>query len=153
MKLYFKSTKYWSRIEYPDDIFVRKITPTKLTFSCFAWHVLSWFGRGRFVEYQIVKKYSGEIVSYACVSPRIYTLPFIPKGGYHIGPCATVQNQRGNGYYPMLLQYILEEHPEREYYMVIDEGNIASINGVKKIGFEVFARGLKKNHRYVKIPF
>ncbi len=153
MKLYFKSSRKWERLQMPDNIIVRKITPIKFSLSCFLWHVLSWLTFGKVVEYQIIDKEGGKVLSKAQVSPRVLTLPFIPKGGYHIGPCATLPSERGKGYYPLLLQRILEENPRKDFYMVIDETNTASIKGVKKVGFELFAKGIKKHHRYVKIPF
>ena len=50
----------------------------------------------------------------------------------------------------MYNQYIIEEHPERDYYMIIDENNVSSQKGVAKVNFQRFAVGHKDRWgRYV----
>ena len=50
----------------------------------------------------------------------------------------------------MYNQYIIEEHPERDYYMIIDENNVSSQKGVAKVNFRRFAVGHKDRWgRYV----
>ena len=62
----------------------------------------------------------------------------------------TIKEERGKGFYPLLLQYIIEEHPERDYYMIIDENNVSSQKGVAKVNFQRFAVGHKDRWgRYV----
>lgn len=104
---------------------------------------------GIFAEYLILK--NGTVVSTAQVCPKLPIFPFIAKGGWHIGPCQTVKEERGKGYYPLLLQHIINDHPEREYYMIVDNNNIPSQRGIAKLNFEKFAEGYKdKFGRYVK---
>ena len=69
------------------------------------WHIASLCKGKYFYEYRL--KLDDEIVAYARVCPKIYVFPFIPNGGYHIGPCATKNAYRGNGFYPLLLKYIM----------------------------------------------
>lgn len=52
--------------------------------------------------------------------------------GIHIGPCETIESERGKGFYPY-----------RVFYMIVDEKNISSIKGVEKVGFIPFGKGLK----------
>lgn len=77
---------------------------------------------------------------------------FIPNNGYHIGPCYTEPGHRGKGLYPLLLQHIMDDKPNTKFYMIIDENNIASIRGVRKVGFIEIAKG-KKNilRQWVKL--
>ena len=52
--------------------------------------------------------------------------------------------------YLLYNQYIIEEHPERDYYMIIDENNVSSQKGVAKVNFQRFAVGHKDRWgRYV----
>ena len=112
------------------------------------WHIASFFCGDFFYEYQLIV--DDKVVSYARVVPKILIFSFIPKGGYHIGPCLTLEEYRGNGFYPLLLSYIIKKNVDKDFYMIVDENNIASIKGVKKAGFEEFARGKKnKFGRYV----
>lgn len=52
--------------------------------------------------------------------------------------------------YPLLLQHIIDDYPDRDYYMIVDECNVASQRGINKVGFELFAKGHKSRFgRYV----
>jgi hypothetical protein len=128
----------------PNDFNVvfRKIIMPLNSFHSVLWHIFSFFKGEKYYEYQVLK--NGEVVSVAQVCPKNLFFRFVPKNGWHIGPCSTIKSQRGNGFYPLLLQFIVQEHPERDYYMIIDERNISSQKGVDKAGFEKFAVG-KKN--------
>lgn len=73
----------------------------------------------------------------------------MPWSGIHIGPCRTVPEERGKGYYPYLLERIVGKNPQKEYYMIIDEKNLSSIREVEKVGFKRFAIGKKRFGLYV----
>ena len=106
----------------------------------------------RFYEYHIVK--GGRVVSSAQVCPRLPMFKFIDnKTGIHIGPCYTIAEERGKGFYPLLLQHIMEENPCRDFYMMVHEDSIASQRGIAKVGFRKIAQGVKtKLGRYVAVP-
>ncbi|MCR4965150.1 MAG: hypothetical protein K6A41_05795 [Bacteroidales bacterium] len=64
----------------------------------------------------------------------------------------TAPEHRGNGYYPYLLTYILNEVKRKDrydFYMIINEINASSIKGVEKAGFVLWGSGQKENRRYV----
>ena len=88
------------------------------------------------------------------VTRPIWFFKFVPNKNksYHIGPCETPVEYRGNGYYPYLLTYILNKDNGGEsydYYMIINEKNIKSIRGVEKAGFTLWGFGRKKHGQYV----
>ena len=114
----------------------------------FLWCFFSFFS-GCFKKYQLLHE---EIV--VCVAEVVSWIPlfrFMPWGGIHIGPCRTIPEERGKGYYPYLLEKIVEENPEKEYYMIIDEKNLSSIRGVEKVGFKRFATGRKRFGQYIRL--
>ena len=145
---YYKYKGRHNMIDNKDSVSFRKVVPCFNSFHSITWHIMSIIRGGIFYEYQILK--NGVIVSTAQVCPRLPIFPFIPKGGWHIGPCQTVKEERGKGYYPLLLQYIINEHPNRAYYMIVDNNNIPSQRGIAKLNFEKFAEGYKDSFgRYV----
>lgn len=75
--------------------------------------------------------------------PENTDFPFYGKKGWHIGPCKTAPEERGKVFYPLLLQHIIKEHPDKNLYMIIDENNISSQRGVAKVQFEKIAVGYK----------
>lgn len=107
----------------------------------FLWSLTK--GKGFYKKYTLVNG-EGKDVSYAEVLNRCPFLRFLPKGAIHIGPCLTPQEFRGNGYYPLLLKYIVSKYGSRECYMFVREDNIASIKGIEKAGF--IKRGVCKKH-------
>lgn len=119
----------------------RRITPPFNSIHNILWHVFSWLKGSKFYEYQIVK--NNRIFSKAEVCPKLPIFPFMKRGGYHIGPCMTINEERGKGFYPLLLQYIIRENSEMDYYMIVDENNIASQKGIEKVNFQMFAKGHK----------
>lgn len=80
----------------------------------------------------------GELVHTSYVIPKCYKFPFLDKADYEIGPCMTYPLFRGKGYYPMMLRYICSTVGVQytTFYMIVDEGNSASIKGIEKAGFE-----------------
>lgn len=155
MYIYFQNSGIGT-IEIDPKVEIRVVRP-KMTKSLhsFIWTIASrCFNskkRGQFVEYQLLT--GGGIVSRAEVVSWIPIFPFMPHDALEIGPCSTDKEFRGNGYYPMLLKKIQEDFPDRKCCMLVEEKNIASIHGVKKAGFEAFAKGIKNRFgRYVIIP-
>ena len=78
---------------------------------------------------------TNEVVHFSVVIPRNFKYPFLKKNEFCIGPCNTVENARGLGIYPYVLQKILSDNQGAVYYMLIKKDNNASIRGVKKAGF------------------
>lgn len=95
----------------------------------------------RLIEYQIVK--NGNKICSARVVRKIWFFPFMQSNGLHIGPCFTVESERGKGLYPYLLSHIVNDNEGKEFYMIVNENNKSSIKGVLKAGFIPFAKGHK----------
>lgn len=152
MYFYFKSSTDFPHLAIPNDITFRRVSPS-LSLRNIIWFILvklfNGSGGGDFFDYQIVK--NGVVVSRAQVVSWMPIFPFMPHNGVQIGPCSTIPSERGKGYYPLLLQHIMDTNPNKTFYMIINTNHKSSIRGVEKVGFQKFANGIKKNHRYVKI--
>ena len=101
----------------------------------------------------IIRDHSGNVIHYSFLIKYCWKFPFMKKGDFEIGPCATVEEWRGKGIYPYVLSHICKKELTKENvgYMIIEEKNISSIKGVEKVGFEKKA-ALRKDwiKRYVR---
>ena len=68
---------------------------------------------------------------------------FLPSDGVHLCYCETASDERGKGYYPMLLRHIRARYPRKDLQMIVYEDNTASIKGIEKAGFIRYAEGRK----------
>lgn len=84
------------------------------------WNLLVIIQGGQFLEYQVVAK-DNTVLSKAQVIDKIWIFPFMKSKGIHIGPCQTIPAERGKGFYPYLLKYIMTDNPRREFFMIVDE--------------------------------
>lgn len=103
---------------------------------------------GQLLEYKL---FIGEkLVSSAVVAPKVWNLAFMNRDELQIVPCRTEPDERGKGYYPTLLNYIMAQNPNKTHVMMVAENNTPSIRGVEKAGFVKYAEGHKtKLHRFV----
>lgn len=150
-EVYFRHSEKPNRslLKYPEERLYIKIVKPRFFSSLhtFLWSIETLWG-GRYVEYQL---WRGEkLVSKAEVVSWIPQFPFMPKNGFHVGPCVTIKDERGRGYYPYLLSKIVEDNSSRECYMIVNPKNIPSTRGVEKAGFRSFATGYRTRlGRYV----
>ena len=107
------------------------------------WQFFSLLKSGKRYRRYLVRNAEGKVVSYAEVICKFWKFRFIPEGGYEIGPCYTIVNERGKGLYPNLLRHIINGNKDKDMYMIVHKNNIASIKGVEKAGFVKFAVGEK----------
>lgn len=112
------------------------------TFHTFVWRAATFFLCGTYCEWQLYR--NAKLVSTAEVISWIPIFRFMPCDGIHIGPCRTVPDERGKGYYPYLLRKIVES-TEKDCYMIVNETNQSSIRGVLKAGFVEIGRGYKNS--------
>ena len=99
----------------------------------------------------------GVLVHSSFCTPKTFKFPFMNKNDIHIGPCFTDPMYRGRSIYPAVLRHIArlqKQLPEcGNLYMIIEENNRASREGVKKAGFtevaELYRKGRLKKY-YVK---
>ncbi|WP_329903755.1 hypothetical protein [Porphyromonas pogonae] len=130
-----------------------KITYPLKSFHDVIWHILSFFRficgqkSARFRRWTLINS-KGEVISFAHTIGKIFQFPFMENDGIHIGPCETSIDNRGKGYYPLMLNYIIHSMPNSNFYMIVDEYNISSIKGVLKTGFKPFAFG--RRTRFLK---
>jgi hypothetical protein len=111
------------------------------------WFIIT---KGGFKMY--IVKHKDQIIHYSYLISKCYKFPFMSKYDFEIGPCFTNENYRGQGIYPSVLKRILTDAVDNtnNTFMIIDDSNISSINGVKKLGF-LKINNLKKDKfkRYV----
>ena len=137
--------KFQKKTEIPllkcsdDELVVKKVKPRLFSsLHAFLWTIETVFF-GSYVQYQLCR--GGKIVSKADVVSWIPQFVFMPKCGIHIGPCYTMLDERGHGYYPYLLDIIVNDYLPKECYMIVSPTNISSIRGIEKAGFVPFALG------------
>lgn len=98
------------------------------------WRVVSF---GRLVIYYIER--NGHLAHTSFCTPKSFKFPFMKKNDYHIGPCFTDEQFRGQALYAKVLKGIvgdIRKNPSAgEIYMIIDRDNHSSREGVKKAGF------------------
>lgn len=150
MYLFFKHTQPFNS-DY--SLPVRKTVPAifhrhggvKTIFHTIIWYISTRLNGGEYWFYELLK--DNRVVSYAEVCTGHWQFPFIGysrKNKFHIGPCYTIPEARGNGYYPMLLNAIMQDlGADKEYYMIVDSTNTASLRGVTKAGFSIVGKGIK----------
>lgn len=96
----------------------------------------------------------GKIVHTSYTICKNFKYPFMNKGEILIGPCYTEESARGKGIYPFVLNNIINNTDNEEYYLIIRPENIASIHGAKKAGFVLTDRsiiGTKYLNRFIEI--
>jgi len=89
----------------------------------------------------------------AYVICKNFKYPFLNKDEIVIGPCSTIEQARGKGIYPYVLNYIIKNGDYKSYYLIIRPENISSINGAKKAGFNYTNRniyGTKFLNRFIE---
>lgn len=137
-------------LQNKDEILETKIYKPRFSdnIHTFLWKLTSLLLRGSYLEYQLWR--DDKLLSKAEVITWLPVFCFMPKKGIHIGPCRTVPEERGKGYYPYLLRQIINRDPTQDYYMIVNDNNLSSIKGVEKAGFRRFAWGIKtRMGRYV----
>lgn len=99
-------------------------------------HVIWFFFT--FGKYKIVYVYDGEkLIHYTHAIPKFWKFSFMSNNDLEIGPCWTDEKYRGQGIYPYIIQQITKKDIEdRNWFMIVDKNNIASIKGMEKAGFE-----------------
>ncbi len=66
-----------------------------------------------------------------------WTLPYKLKDNeIFIHYCETAPEARGRKIYPHVLSEIIQEHTEKKVLIAVNKKNIASINGIEKVGFK-----------------
>ncbi len=145
---FFKLEVQRGRLENKYGVEFRKIVPSFLNIHNLIWHIFSWMRGKLFFEYQAVK--DGKVLSTAQVVTKLPIFPFMSKDSLHIGPCMTMKEERGKGFYPLLLQYIRDSLPSVDLYMMTSDDNIASQRGIAKVGGVKIGEGVKDHFgRYV----
>lgn len=110
------------------------------SFTNLFWHIFSGF---TFYKYSVVDLESGDEIMY---SHTVKTLPHFDYiyrlgGGYHIGPSYTNPIYRNKGFHSYVLAKMIKDlNSQVPIFILVSEGNIASIKGIEKIGASYVGR-------------
>ena len=94
-----------------------------------------------FKEFDLMR--GDKILCKALLISKIPEYEFLPSDGVHLCYCETASDERGKGYYPMLLRHIRARYPRKDLHVIVYEDNTASIKGIEKAGFIRYAEGRK----------
>jgi len=89
-------------------------------------------------DYTVLMIHCGdELVHRSVVFPRYFRFPFMGTSDLQIGNTWTTERHRGKGLAGFAIQAIRDRdpQPDRVYWYVCEESNIASIRVVEKLGF------------------
>lgn len=104
-----------------------------------------------------VRNTAGNVVHQSMLIGWNPKFSFLKKNEYEIGPCYTMEEYRGLGIYPYVLQQITSFMPNNKsseslgggqslrYYMFVAQDNISSRRGVEKAGFKVIGYVQRKH--------
>ncbi|RZJ27593.1 MAG: N-acetyltransferase [Flavobacterium sp.] len=86
----------------------------------------------------------GRFVHRSLVYGKLNVLKLVGKSGPAIGNCVTSEAYRGQSIYPFVINNIasklLLKKKVSEVFIIVNSDNIASIRGIEKAGFELFAK-------------
>lgn len=95
---------------------------------------------GKDVCYELLDQ--GQFVHRSFLYHRLRVLSLLGKVGPAIGNCVTSEAYRGQSIYPKMIARIAADALSRgvkEVFIIVNTDNVASIRGIEKAGFELFA--------------
>ena len=122
------------------QLVIHKISLFSILTSKHFIYDLYWFlnTKGNCWVYSV---FDGNIeIHYSYVTKHCYKFPFMRKHDLQIGNCFTDEKYRGLGIYPFVIGEVVQKYLESDcrgdVFMLIEQDNFASQNGVEKVGFE-----------------
>lgn len=103
-----------------------------------------------FKRYGLFNK-NGIEVSYCYQMTKNLRFPYMEKNTLQFGPCFTQKEYRGNGFYPLMLNYLMCKQVDmyKVFYIFCCDDNTALMRGISKAGFSLFGKGKKKFCKYI----
>ena len=158
MYFFYKQGNAPVSVTVPEGINISKCKPRPLVANMHSmqigrrkviyYEIMTFLFRGfarTFIEYDVIK--NNVVVSKAVLISKVPEYKFLPRKGVHLCYCETILEERGHGYYPLLLNYIQNDLSSVELYMIVDCQNIASNRGVEKAGFVKYGIGVKNQKK------
>lgn len=112
------------------------------------WWLFRLLGVFRSPGYRIILIYAqnGEVAHYSVVLPAHFKTPFMEPGDLQIGPVGTDERHRRKGLASAAIREILSQFRDRNaaLWYIARADNEASRKVIEKIGFQLFADGVKK---------
>ena len=115
------------------EVLIKPLHKTNVSFKeLLFWNITCM---GKIKVYCVYK--DNELVHKSFVIKGKAKFPFLENTDIEIGPCWTDYKFRGKGYYPYVLYTIIKNELQDGgiAYMIVDDKNISSLNGIKKVGF------------------
>ncbi len=101
-------------------------------------HVFSNHDYAVFIAYD-----SDRVIHRSCVFPRYFRFPFMAQNDLQIGDTWTHPDHHGKGLAVFAIRKIVEtlRMPDRTFWYVVEQDNLASIRVVEKAGFKLVGKG------------
>ncbi len=116
-----------------------------------ALHQLRLFANRDYGLYLV--RHGTRLVHYSGIYPGYFRFPFMGKDDLQIGNTWTHPDHRGRGIAALAIQQIveLERRPGRQFWYITEEGNLASVRAVEKVGFVCVGRGIRARRLGLRI--
>lgn len=99
-----------------------------------------------------IKDKKGNIIHMSQLTPKIFKFPFMQNNDLQVGTCWTIEEYRGQGIYPFVINYIVDNYlKSNKIFMITRKDNYSSQKGIEKAGFKLYGEGLKKMFGIYKI--
>ncbi len=95
-------------------------------------------------DYAVVLiQHQNQLVHRSVVTPKYFRFPFMGNRDLQVGDTWTHEAHRGKGLATLGLQAALEAGGNREYWYLVEEGNLPSIRVAMKLGFRLAGVGIR----------
>jgi hypothetical protein len=84
---------------------------------------------------------AGKVVHRSCLFPRFFRFPFMCSDDLQIGYIWTAESERRQGLSAVVLNHILNDHPNRTFWFLCESGNSSSARLARSVGMEFFGVG------------
>lgn len=122
------------------DVFIYKLpqTPLKTINKDMAtYSIKSEMGSER--DIFLIKDAKDNLIHKSLVFKNVHLLKLVKASGHVVGGCITLEDYRGQGFYPFMLNTIGRRYIELgnpNLFVIVDKSNLNSIRGIEKAGFE-----------------
>lgn len=134
--------RYSYKIWQPSGLSVVPAGIPKVPFS--AWSLFHHLGVFSNRDYAMMVIYHGDhVIHRSGVFPKYFRFPFMTQDDLQIGDTWTDPDHRGKGLATFAIHRIVEtlQQPDRTFWYVVEQDNLASIRVIEKAGFRLVGEG------------
>ncbi len=149
---YNESLQIYCAVPFSHGCWLGKLPAERISLK--TWLTRAWFKiitRGNLSIYYTTNS-DGAITHTSYVVGKCFKFPFLNENDYEIGPCFTHPQYRGQGIYPMVLDYITQTKNGNHFYMLVHPTNTPSIRGIEKAGFNKIGKVKKTKIGHCYMP-